>query len=587
MASIVVGVQEYIQEMVERVSGMKVLIVDVETVGIISMVYSQSELLQHEIFRVDRVDVDQTEKMRHMKAICFLRPTDQNFILLTQMLKDPCYFEYHLFFSNVVPHTRLEQLACCDDYEVVKQVQEFFADVFAVNRELFSLNLPSTVSLCDDQRHWTLYEESIFDRTVEGLLSACLSLRILPVLRFSTSSELSRRIAQRVQDRITEELSLFESMSEQGSRGRRSGLGSPVLLVLDRRSDPVTPLLNQWTYQAMVHELLTLENNRVNMSATQVDVSQRPELRDVVLSTTQDEFFGQHCMANFPDLLESIKKYVDEFQKLTNNTGKVDSIEDMHNFVEKYPEFRKMSGNVSKHVEVVNELKRIIETNGLFGAGQLEQELACTENQKEHFRELMEELRSSNVTNMERLRLVMLYSLRYESNRASISQLKDALRANGISDEQVSLVDQMLFYGGSRVRSGDLFQKSMFAQVKSVLANTLKGDLFQNRSVLSVLTQHKSLLSSVADALMKGRLDEATYPFMSGCSYATPSAQPPPTAIVFVVGGTTFEEARDVAALNATLLDAGRSVILGGTTVHNSVSFLTDVAQVGARSQRG
>lgn len=29
---------------------------------------------------------------------------------------------------------------------------------------------------------------------------------------------------------------------------------SSVQLVLDRREDPVTPLLSQWTYQAMVHE---------------------------------------------------------------------------------------------------------------------------------------------------------------------------------------------------------------------------------------------------------------------------------------------------------------------------------------------
>jgi len=39
----------------------------------------------------------------------------------------------------------------------------------------------------------------------------------------------------------------------------------PVLLILDRRNDPVTPLLTQWTYQAMVHELLGIHNNRVDM----------------------------------------------------------------------------------------------------------------------------------------------------------------------------------------------------------------------------------------------------------------------------------------------------------------------------------
>ena len=41
----------------------------------------------------------------------------------------------------------------------------------------------------------------------------------------------------------------------------------PLLLLIDRRDDPVTPLLNQWTYQAMVHELLGINNNRVDISA--------------------------------------------------------------------------------------------------------------------------------------------------------------------------------------------------------------------------------------------------------------------------------------------------------------------------------
>lgn len=35
---------------------------------------------------------------------------------------------------------------------------------------------------------------------------------------------------------------------------------------MDRRNDPVTPLLNQWTYQAMVHDLLGITNGRVDLS---------------------------------------------------------------------------------------------------------------------------------------------------------------------------------------------------------------------------------------------------------------------------------------------------------------------------------
>lgn len=53
----------------------------------------------------------------------------------------------------------------------------------------------------------------------------------------------------------------------------------PLLLILDRRNDPVTPLLSQWTYQAMVHELLGIQNGRVDLSLVPdigPDLSVRP-----------------------------------------------------------------------------------------------------------------------------------------------------------------------------------------------------------------------------------------------------------------------------------------------------------------------
>jgi vacuolar protein sorting-associated protein 45 len=51
---------------------------------------------------------------------------------------------------------------------------------------------------------------------------------------------------------------------------------SPVLLILDRRNDPVTPLLSQWTYQAMVHEVIGINNGRVSLQDAE---GVRPELR--------------------------------------------------------------------------------------------------------------------------------------------------------------------------------------------------------------------------------------------------------------------------------------------------------------------
>jgi len=569
-ASVVVGVQEYVQAMVDRIAGMKVLILDAETVGIISMVMSQSDILEREVFLVERIEQERSERLGNVNAVCLLRPTNQNFLLLTKELKAPRYKEYHIFFTNVVQHARLEQLASCDECEVVHQVQEFFVDVYAVGHELFSLNLPSTIRLTEDRGRWSSYEDSVFERTVEGLLAACLTLRMLPAVRYTNASDLTREVAYRLLNRIQQEQNLFETI-EREKRG-----DSPVLLLLDRRSDPVTPLLNQWTYQAMLHELLAMENNRVDMSKVP---GIRAELHEIVMSPTQDPFFEENALSNFGDLGVSIKKYVEDYQSQTKSTARIESIEEMQKFVDEYPEFRRMSGNVSKHVAVVHELSRIVEANGLLEASQLEQELACTENRQEQYKALIEMLRGQSITNMERLRLVLLYALRYE-HPSSISSLKEMLRGKGIGEDQVGLVEQLLRYGGSRVRGGDLFQnKSFLEKAKSAVARGFKD-------VENVYTQHKTQLASTADQLMKGKLKEAVFPFVEGCRYTSAARDQVPRAIIFVIGGCCFEELRDVVELNRTL-DAGRCVILGGTTVHNSRSFLADVAQLSCGSGHG
>jgi len=182
----------------------------------------------------------------------------------------------------------------------------------------------------------------------------------------------------------------------------------------------------------------------------------------------------------------------------------------------------------------------------------------------DHHGQVLEKVQNNAVGALEKLRLVLLFALRYEHQAQEIHSLKDALRHAGISEEQVQLVDHILMYGGSHARQEDLFQnKSALAMVKSSLAN-LQG-------VDNVYTQHKSLLSSTTDALLKGRLSESRYP----CCNQNGS-RPLENCVVFMVGGTTYEEARDLAQLSTSQ----QRIVLGGTTIHNSRTFLADVAQL-------
>lgn len=50
----------------------------------------------------------------------------------------------------------------------------------------------------------------------------------------------------------------------------------------------------------------------------------------------------------------------------------------MKRFVEEYPEFRKLSANVSKHVALVGELSRLVGRDKLLEIGEVEQGLATS-----------------------------------------------------------------------------------------------------------------------------------------------------------------------------------------------------------------
>lgn len=83
---------------------------------------------------------------------------------------------------------------------------------------------------------------------------------------------------------------------------------------------------------------------------------------------------------NFGDLGSNIKDYLDDYQRKHKSSQHIESIEDMKKFMEDYPEFRKLSGNVTKHVALVGELSRLVEREKLLEISELEQNLACSDS---------------------------------------------------------------------------------------------------------------------------------------------------------------------------------------------------------------
>lgn len=101
-----------------------------------------------------------------------------------------------------------------------------------------------------------------------------------------------------------------------------------------------------------------------------------PSVQEVTLLQQTDPFFRDNMHANFGDLGESLKAYVQTYSDKSHSTKSIESVEDMKRFVEEYPEFRRLGGNVNKHVTLVGELSRVVGRDTLLEVSEVEQGLA-------------------------------------------------------------------------------------------------------------------------------------------------------------------------------------------------------------------
>ncbi len=560
-----------------RCRGMKVLLLDAFTTQIVSCVYSQSQILSKEVYLVSRIDdlqnpnLERTgghshdlhlteQKTSHLKSVIFIRPTEINIGLLLKELTRPRFAEYHIFFSGILTSGLLRLIAENDEHELVKQVQEFYADFLPINEDLVTLNCGNTIAMTVSAgTAWARDYAHLYERNRQGLEAMLLALKRQPtMIRYQASSAFAQQMARDVHERI---------VSDQIFHFRSSGRRGCLLLVLDRVDDPVTPLLSQWTYQAMVHELLGLNNNRVILRGAP---NIAKELEEVVLSCHQDEFFRTNRHSNFGELGEAIQKLLKDYQNQTqmHDASKLNTIEDMQQFMEKFPELRSQSHNVTKHVAIMGELARLVEICSLMDVSQFEQELACSDDHSIHYKELLDKLGSMHIKIPDKLRLGLLYALRYQHS-GNINRIKMEMKRGGVPDQMIDLMDTILKYGGSESRGPGLYGVG----TKDIMSKMTKSFMTSVQGVSNVYSQHVPVLIDTLQAISKGKLKQDSHPYIIGRGAGD---DVPSEVIVFIAGGVTYEEASKISEFNKS--NAGKMrVVLGGSTIHNSTSFLEEL----------
>jgi len=122
--------------------------------------------------------------------------------------------KYHFSdFSNIISKTDIKTIAESDIQEVVREVQEYYADFLSVAPHLFSFNIPSC-GQCNKNKLKLFLKFDLFltiffyvglswdplqlTRCTQGIISVLLSLKKYPLIRFQASSKMSKQLAEKI-----------------------------------------------------------------------------------------------------------------------------------------------------------------------------------------------------------------------------------------------------------------------------------------------------------------------------------------------------------------------------------------------------
>lgn len=209
----------------------------------------------------------------------------------------------------------------------------------------------------------------------------------------------------------------------------RDGGNNPVLLVLDRIDDPITPLLTQWTYQSMIHEFFVIKNGRVKIETPNLNT-------EYVMNFDNDTFYGEQMFSPIWSVAESVQSLVEKYQKMTLQSSEFSSIADMKKFMQDYPEYKRLSQHINKHVALASELMKLSDKINLRTISQFEQDLVTgTESAETCWSRLRVFLKDPQITNYHKLRLCMLLLC-----HVGIHQPLDHLSLLGFSDDDISVL---------------------------------------------------------------------------------------------------------------------------------------------------
>jgi hypothetical protein len=417
----------------------------------------------------------------------------------------------------------------------------------------------------------------------------------------------------------------------------KTSINRPLLVIMDRNSDLITPIQHTSTYQALIDDLLQHKANRVEFTVVQDATAKRPkkENKRFDLDPDQDPFYRSHKFQPFPEAIEmngtELQEVTAREQAIRSKTGKGESTHnapdpmavagagDLATAVDSLPALLERKKQLEVHTSILQAVMNEVASRDVPQFYELESSLATgvykndPAKAKKEVKALVGDATKGNVE--DRLRLVVVYSLATGAKAADLDELMAALEqaCESLMAEDKTIKDKLAMGHQAiaylkKLRSMHMIPAAtdMLQQLQTpsgasessshMLSNFMAKATTQATGLLAKATDkvssmlgkiHKHHATVVVENLceMKPGTEDETYlyldPKVKGDvdinMLRTMNRAPVREVIAFMIGGGCYGEYQNLQMLATDR----RKISYGSTELLDAGSFLAQLGQLG------
>ena len=395
---------------------LRVVIVDPLTVKLLNNCMSMYDILGENVTLIESLP-KKRQPFQNQDAIYFLSPYPESvrrFIYDWPQGKNKLYSGAYVYFSSPLSDELFEEIKNSNASKYIKKLVDLYFDFTPIDSFTFTLNMPNMI--------YHLYSPASnanaanYDLAVaaQKFAGVCYSLGEYPTIRYygENSTSKTNRFAISLQQEL-------DKLRRTDDDYKNSATGSTVL-IYDRSFDPCSPLLHEFTYEAMAHDLLPKRNNKFVYKGAAVDGSSQEK---EVMPDESDKLWHVLRHKHIADVSQSISsefaKFLSENKAASQAAGKRDagtevSVNDLKRVLQDLPEFQELKEKYAVHITLTQDCLEYFNKRRFTELAALEQNLATGESSngdslKNIIGDLVDITSEQNIRVDDKLILLMLY----------------------------------------------------------------------------------------------------------------------------------------------------------------------------------